>query len=437
MKKLCANAPQSQLNPNVQGLTASSTIAIQERCRLMSLEGRDIYKLGLGQSPFPVPESVTEELRKNAFQKAYLPVKGLPELRQAVAQHHQRTFGIECSPENVLIGPGSKELMFLMQLVYNGDILIPAPSWVSYKPQAQIIGRNVVPLTTHAKDEWRLTPEQLEALCKEAPDRPRLLILNYPSNPTGRTYTRTELKALTEVAKKYKIIILSDEIYAKLNYANDHSSIVPLHPDGTIFSGGISKWCGAGGWRLGVFVVPECLRWLLDAMAAVASETFTSTSAPIQYAAIKAFQGGPEIDEYLMHSRKTLKALGDTIVKQLRAADVTVLSPQGGFYIFPDFHVHKKTLRARGITTSAELCERLLEDTGVAILPGSDFGRPPEELTARLAFVDFDGTRVLKTLASLPMDEEIGKEFLQEHCRPVLRAVELICAWLPQKPPGS
>src|SRR5690606_24300783 len=138
--------------------------------------------------------------------------------------------------------------------------------------------------------------------------------------------------------------------------------------------------CGAGGWRLGTFVFPPGMRWLLDAMAAAASETYTSTSAPIQHAAVRAFQGGPELDEYLARSRRVLAALGQDIAARLRQAGLRCARPDGGFYLFPDFGPVRERLGARGIDTSAALCERLLQDTGVAMLPGSDFGRPEGEL---------------------------------------------------------
>ena len=257
----CDQSPHVQLNMNVRGLPTSATVAINERSDRLRSEGRRIFKMGLGQSPFPVPPPVVEALRQNAHQKAYLPVKGLPELRAAVAEHHCRTFGIDTTPENVLVGPGSKELMFILQLVYYGDLVISSPSWVSYAPQAQILGRRVHFLHTRAEEGWRITPELLDGLCRIDPTRPRILILNYPSNPTGTSYTADQLGELAELARKYRVVLLSDEIYGKLHHEGAHVSIVPRYPEGTIFSGGLSKWCGAGGWRLGVFVFPECLRW--------------------------------------------------------------------------------------------------------------------------------------------------------------------------------
>lgn len=422
--------PEMQLNLNVRGLAPSATLAINERCDELLRQGRRIFKLGLGQSPFPVPEPVVEELRRNAHQKDYLPVRGLPELRRAVADHHRRIFGIDRGADDVLIGPGSKELMFLLQLVYYGDLVIPTPSWVSYAPQAQIIGRRVRFLRTGSGSGWRMTAEQLDELCRADPGRPRLVILNYPTNPTGGTYPGEEQEKLAAVARRYRVILLSDEIYGKLHHRGGHLSMAPRYPEGTIWSGGLSKWCGAGGWRLGVFVFPPGLRWLLDAMAAVASETYTSTSAPIQYAAVRAFQPCAEIDAYLKQARRILRALGRHLATRLRKAGVKVVAPYGGFYLFPDFSSRARRLRARGIRTSVELCERLLDDTGVAILPGCDFGRPPEELTARLAYVNFDGGAALAAAARIPHRKALGEEYLRACCGDALEAVERICGWL-------
>jgi aspartate aminotransferase len=424
-------APDVQLNLNVRGLPPSATVAINERSDELRGEGRRIFKLGLGQSPFPVPEVMVEALRRNAHQKDYLPIRGLLELRRVVAEHHCRSFGNGCRAEDVLVGPGSKELMFILQLVYYGDLVIPTPTWVSYAPQAQIIGRHVRFLPTSADSGWRVTAEQIEELCRSDPRRPRILILNYPANPTGATYPAAELRELAGVARKYRVILLSDEIYGKLHHEGSHESIIPYYPEGTIFSSGLSKWCGAGGWRLGVFVFPKCLRWLQDAMATVASETFTSTSAPIQHAAVWAFQGGEELDRYLRHSRRILAALGTKLGGMLAEAGVDVVSPQGAFYLFPDFRAKRATLRRRGIRTSEQLCERLLDKTGVAILSGASFGRPPRELTARLAYVNFDGAAALAAVRKVPEGRPLGDDFLRAHCGETLEAVERLCAWLP------
>jgi len=418
------------LNLNVRGASLSATLLINEISNKLISEGRKVYKLGLGQSPFPVPQMVVDELKVNAHQKNYLPVKGLYELRAAVADYHSRRNNIRRNAENVLIGPGSKELMFLLQFVYYGDLVIPTPSWVSYAPQAKFIGRNVEWLNTTEKNKWRIAPKDLENLCKRDPEKPRLAILNYPSNPTGATYSVRELQELAEVAKKYRIILLSDEIYGELIFDGKHISTAKFYPEGTIISSGLSKWCGAGGWRLGTFTFPTSLNWLLEAMSAMASETFTSTSAPIQYAAVSAFRGGISIERYLNNARKVLKSLGLSIHKKLDRAGIHAPKPEGGFYLFCNFNKYAPRLKKIGIATNSQLVQKLLEDTGVALLPGSVFGRPENELTARLAYVDFDGAKALAAAEVLPPYKMPDDDFLNTNCSHITEAVDLICKWV-------
>lgn len=418
------------LNLNVRGMRPSATVALNERSDRLRREGKPVHKLGLGQSPFPVPEPVVAALRDNAHQKDYLPVKGLAALREAVADYHRRRNGLRAGAEDVLIGPGSKELMFLLQLVYYGDLVVPTPAWVSYAPQAHIIGRWVRLLPTEKRNGWRLMPDDLERLCRDDPDRPRIVVLNYPSNPTGATYKLEYLRELARVARRHRVVLLSDEIYGELHHRGQHVSIARFYPEGTIVSGGLSKWCGAGGWRLGTFVFPPGLRWLLDAMAAAASETYTSTCAPIQYAAVRAFTGGPEIEAYLHDSRRVLGGLGRWCGSRLNYAGIRVIKPMGAFYLFPDFEPLRERLAERGIRTGAALCERLLAETGVAVLPGSDFGRPAEELTARLAYVDFDGAAALAAVHELDAHDGLDGAWLRRHCGSVVEAVEKICGWL-------
>jgi aspartate aminotransferase len=405
------------LNLNIRGMRPSATLAINELSKRHEGDGREVFKFGLGQSPFPVPDPVVRALQANAFQKDYLPVKGLPSLREAVASYLGRSQHITRSGEDVLVGPGSKELMFILQLVYYGDLVIPRPSWVSYAPQAHIIGRKVSWVPTKRENDWHLTPDELLRICAGDPDRPRIVILNYPSNPTGSTYRTEDLKDLARVARAHKVVLLSDEIYGELHHKGQHVSIARFYPEGTIVSGGLSKWCGAGGWRLGTFSFPEELRWLLDGMAAVASETFTSTSAPIQYAAVRAFEGGDEIGAYLQRCRRILGVLGRRCAKILAGAGVGVTRPQGAFYLFVDFGAYAEQLLGSGIETSRDLCRVLLEESGVA-------------LSARLSYVDFDGTSALAAAGELEMDQPLNGEFLRSHCPRVLEGVARIGEWL-------
>ncbi|UCG33185.1 MAG: aminotransferase class I/II-fold pyridoxal phosphate-dependent enzyme, partial [Phycisphaerales bacterium] len=184
------------------------------------------------------------------------------------------------------------------------------------------------------------------------------------------------------------------------------------------------------GWRLGTFLFPPDLVWLLDVMAVVASETYTSVSAPIQYAAVRAFRGGVRIERYLWHARRILAALARRCVQMLSEAGIEVCAPAGAFYLYLDFSSLREVLVQRGIHNGAALCDRLLQDSGVAMLPGSAFARPGEELTARLSYVDFDGSRALAASENIPLDEELPEDFLELWCGHVLAGVRKIAVWV-------
>lgn len=424
------NQNHVSLSLKVRGLTESATLAINNQSNQLIRQGKHVYRLGLGQSPFPVPEVVQKALRQNSHQKDYLPVQGLQALREAVAKFHAKHDGTHFNADSVLIGPGSKELMFLLQVCYYGDLVVPTPCWVSYSPQAQIVGRQVVSIPTSFENEWRLQPDSLRQLCEQDPGRPRLVILNYPGNPEGGTYSQKTLKEIAEVAREYDIIILSDEIYGKLTHSGEHVSIARYYPEGTIVSSGLSKWCGAGGWRLGTFTFPESLKSLQNVMAAVASETYTSTSAPIQYAAVRAFEGGIAIERYLAHSRRILAQLGEWSASRLRDVGARVIAPKGAFYLFPDFTPIADKFIKNQILTSPELCRRALDETGVAFLPGKAFGRPDDELTVRIAYVDFDGARALTASEQIPLDQDIGPDFIDFYCHNTKTGIDLLCNWI-------
>lgn len=417
---------ESALDERIADLAPSATLAIQERANALIAEGRKVFKLGLGQSPFPVPLPVVEALRSSAAEKDYLPVRGLRELRAAVSRYHRLRDGVARSPDDVLIGPGSKELMFLLQICFHGELLIPTPAWVSYAPQARIAGRRMRYLPTSPAGGFRLTPETLVSACAQDPEVPKLLVLNYPSNPMGGSYGRPQLVELAEVCREHNVIVLSDEIYGELEFNGQHVSMARFYEEGTIVSSGLSKWCGAGGWRLGTFTFPGRLRRLLDAMAAVGSETYSSTCAPVQYAAVRAFRGGSEIEQYLSDARRVLACLLGWSAAELRKAGVSVVEPAGGFYLFPDFGPLRPALAARGIRTDVELCGRLLDEAGVAALPGTCFGMPEDTLYVRFAMVDFAGARALEAAARAELDEA----FLRRHLKPTYEAVHAIRAFL-------
>lgn len=387
---------------------ASDTLLINEQSRSRESRGERIFKFGFGQSPFPVFGPAVEALAGHASSKAYMPVQGLPELRERVAIFHSEMDGCEWDAERVLVGPGSKLLLFaLIKALPPAEILIPAPAWVSYAPQARMAGQTAVKLPARFETRWQITPEQLDEYCRQGGARLRLLVLNTPGNPTGLSPAPERQAALAEVARRHGVIVLADEIYGPLNHGGAHRAFARDYPEGTVTTSGLSKWCGAGGWRLGVMQVPRTLgEGVMARLIGIASETWSSVTSPVQEAACVAYSSTPALTDYLARQRAWLGCIGPWCAARLQAVEIRTHLPDGGFYLFPDFEAYREALAGRGITTSAELTTRLLAETGVALLPGSAFGCDPGQLTARLAYVDFDGSELLASdprLVDLPM----------------------------------
>jgi len=372
----------------IKNLKSSSTLRINEISKKLESDGKKIYKFGFGQSPFEVPDDVIDELKNNAHQNEYLPMQGLNELRTAISKYTSvKNNNNNYKAENVIIGPGTKELMFLLQQLFDGDILLPVPSWVSYAPQALISRNKAHWITTTRENNWFPTAEEIEKIILKNKDKNYLLFLNSPNNPSGQICSN--LKEISNISKKYNILILSDEIYSELSFNKDFKSISEFYPEKTIISNGLSKWCGAGGWRLGYFIIPEALTELKNSIKNLASETFSSVSAPIQYAAIAAYNNNH--NEYINDSRSILKAVGEYVFENLKSNTIIMNKPQGGFYLMPEFLTQK-------FSTSEEMCSNILNETGVALLPGSDFGFSKERMIARLSFTDFNGGEFMQNI---------------------------------------
>ena len=399
----------------VKSLKPSSTLAINETSRKLEEQGKKIFKFGFGQSPFKVPADVVEELKNNAHQNQYLPMQGLSKLRDAVAKYTSSKKNFNYKSENVIIGPGSKELMFLLHIIFDGEIILPAPSWVSYAPQA-MLGRNKIKiLQTKAENNWFPTAKEIEELILKEKNKNYLLFINSPNNPSGQICEN--LEEIAEVANKYNLIILSDEIYSELSFEKNYKSISNYCPEKTIVSTGLSKWCGAGGWRLGYFIVPNSLNKFKDMINVLASETFSAVSAPIQYAAIKAYEN--DHSDYINKSRNILKAVGNYVYENLKSNKVLINKPQGGFYLMPEF-LNKK------FNSSAEMCDDILNKTGVALLPGSDFGFDQNRMLARLSFTDFDGKKFMEEIED---NTKIDDTLINELAPKIVEGVDKLKKW--------
>ena len=400
---------------SILGLKQSSTLVINEKCKKLISQGKKVYQFGFGQSPFPVPEKIVTALKNNAHRKEYLPVQGLGKLRESVSKNLKKKVGINYPKENIVITPGSKEAMLLLHVAFNGEIILPAPSWVSYEPQA-IIGRNKVHwIQTSRENNWFPTANQLEKKIKSIKKKNLILILNSPNNPSGTICKN--LKELAAVAKKYNLIVLSDEIYTDLTFCNKYESISQYYPERTLISGGLSKWCGAGGWRVGFFAVPDKLSALLESIKTLASESYSTVNSPAQFAAVEAYEG--DFNEYKAKTLNILRSVGNYVYNNLKSNKVLINPPQGAFYLMPEFPNKK-------YKTSTELCESILDEIGVAMLPASDFGFAPKKMLTRLCYIDFDGSEFLKA----PINGKIlDDKIIEKYAPNVVEGVEKLSNW--------
>ncbi len=396
-------------------LKQSSTLVINEKCKELLKLGKKVYQFGFGQSPFPVPEKIVNALKENAHRKEYLPIQGLRKLRDSISKDLKKKIGVNYPTENIVITPGSKEAMLLLHVAFNGEIILSAPSWVSYEPQA-IIGRNKVHwIETSRENNWFPSAKQLEKKIKSIGKKNLIFILNSPNNPSGTVCKN--LKELAQVAKKYDLIVLSDEIYTDLTFCKKYESISQYYPEKTFISGGLSKWCGAGGWRVGFFAVPDKLSDLLENIKTLASESYSTVNSPAQFAAVEAYEGN--FSEYKERTINILQSVGNYVYKKLKSNKVLINPPQGAFYLMPEFPNKK-------FKNSTTLCETILDETGVAMLPASDFGFGPKRMLTRLCYIDFDGAKFLNAPINGKM---LNDKIIEEYAPNIAEGTRKLSNW--------
>ncbi len=366
-----------QLNPNVQAMQPSATLAMTARAKALQREGRPVIGLSAGEpdftTPAPIIEAAAQAMRDGWTH--YTENTGLLELRRAIAAKLERDNGLTYTPEQIICSNGAKQSVAqaILALVRPGDeVLMLAPYWVSYPEMVRLAGGTPVSVEATSETEYKITPEALEnALTPQT----RLLIFNSPSNPTGAVYTREEMEGLAEVLRRYPdVYVLSDEIYEYVIFDAEHVSFAAL--DGmkarTITVNGFSKGYAMTGWRLGYLAGETDL---VKACSKVQSQFTSAPSTISQKAGVAAL----EMDHApIAEMVAAFRARRDYLLGRLRAIDGLVLpKPEGAFYLFPDVSAFfGKSSGGRLIESAEELCFYLLEDHNVALVPGEGFGSP-------------------------------------------------------------
>jgi len=360
-----------QLSQALQRIETSPTNAMTDRAFALREAGRDIISLSVGEPDFPPPSHVIEAAKAalDAGDTRYTTVTGTARLKAAAALHFRRDLGIAADPAHVIITAGGKQALFeaLAATVSPGDeVIVPSPWWVSYPQMVRFCGGNVVPLITHARDNFRFAPSSLEALITP---RTKWLLLNSPGNPTGAVFPADMLLGIGEVLRRHRhVMVLSDDIYAPLSYTGQpHAALAVLCPDladRICTISGVSKSHALTGMRIGFAHGPA---WLIEAMGRLQSNTSGNPASISQAAAVAALEG-PQ--DFLIDWRERFCARRDMVVAGINAIPgLTTPVPDGAFYCFID----AAPLMDRFGGDDTRLALHLLE-SGVAVVAASAFG---------------------------------------------------------------
>eukprot|EP01135_Chromosphaera_perkinsii_P003987 Nk52_evm30s265 gene=Nk52_evmTU30s265 len=400
---------QLAFSPGCEVVNESPTLAINIKAKQMrEVQGREIAHFGFGQSPFPVPDVFIKGLVDHATNNHYLPTFGLPALRKAVATYFRDIFKYEHANErSIVVGPGSKELLFDILFMLDAEVLVPSGSWVSYGPQAKMLNKSLRILETDFAHGFCLEANVLERACLNSSSALKILVLNSPNNPTGQIYSEESLQLIANVCREHNVLVVSDEIYALIDFTDKpYASLARYYPEGTIVTGGVSKLFSGGGYRLGFAVVPDEMDSLLAVWKGVISETYSCVSSPVQFAALAIYENLPMLKSYIEDTVAIHKLASLYLYKRFVAMGLDCKEPLGGFYLMPIFNSYKREFEeycqrnniafTEEDAQSSVICNIILEQAGVVMLPGCDFYVKKGLLAARVASVDYDGEAVLK-----------------------------------------
>jgi len=369
----------------VSSLAESATLGIAKKVRQLKSEGRDVIGLTLGEPDMDTPAHISEAAKKalDAGFTHYAPVSGYPELRKAICTKLKRDNGLDYSPDQIVVSTGAKQSLYnvVLSLLNPGDhAVLPAPFWVSYEAMLHLAQAEVTKVVAGIEADYKISPEQLEAALR--PDS-KLLFLCTPSNPTGSMYSREEMAALVAVIEQYpELYVISDEIYEYITYGQQHVSLGTFSSifDRVITVNGFSKGFAMTGWRLGYIAAPKAVAAICEKMQG------QCTSGPNSFAMMGAIAGlvGDLAPTYAM--RDIFRQRRDMLYDLLQAIDgLEVNLPDGAFYFYPDFKAFMGLKAPDGtvIDDIDALCLYLVEEEGLALVPGTAFGT---ETHARLSY---------------------------------------------------
>ena len=365
-----------ELSKLARELKPSATLAITAKAKEMKSQGIDVIGFGAGEPDFDTPENIKEFAKRsidNGFTK-YTAASGIDELKSAIILRIKEDYNVEYEKKEIFVGSGAKHVLynlFQVLLDLNDEVIIPAPYWVSYPEQVRIAGGKPVILSTDQSNGFKVKPSEIQNVIT---DKTKILVLNYPSNPTGVTFTKEELIEIANLAEKNDLIVISDEIYDKTLYSETkHTSFVQINDsikNRTILVNGVSKTYSMTGWRIGYAAGNKNV---LAAMNNLAGQSTSNPTSIAQKASVEAFSGPQDkVNEMVVEFKKRR----DFICKELNNINgISCLVPDGAFYVFPDISYYfGKEYKNGKIENSVDFADFLLNEAKVAVVPGIEFG---------------------------------------------------------------
>ncbi len=367
----------AQLSDRLNRLAPSATLAMSQKSSEMKAQGIDVINMSVGEPDFNTPENIKEAAKKaidDNFSR-YSPVPGYPDLRKAIVAKLKNENGLDYTVNEVIVGTGGKQGIcnVILALVNPGDeVIIPAPYWVSYPQMAKLAGGVPVIVNAGFDQDFKMTPEQLEAAITP---KTKMLILCSPSNPTGSVYSKEELAALADVLRKHPdVFVLADEIYEHINYIGKHHSIAqePGFKEQVIIANGVSKAYAMTGWRIGFLAGPE---WIIKGCNKLQGQYTSGTCSVSQKAAEAAYTLDQSAVEEMRQAFERRRDLIVKLAKEVPGLEVNI--PQGAFYLFPKCNSYfGKSNGNKTINNSTDFAMYLLEEAHVATVGGDAFGDP-------------------------------------------------------------
>ena len=365
------------ISDRIKGMAVSATLARSQKSSELRAAGVDVINLSVGEPDFNTPEHIKEAAKKAIDENYthYPPVPGYMDLRKAIAGKLRAENGVEFDPSQIVVSAGAKHSLsnVIYALINPGDeVVIPTPAWVSYVEMVKLAGGKNVLVPAGIEQDFKVTPEQLEAAITP---RTRMVLLCSPSNPSGSVYTRRELQGLVKVLEKYpQVAILSDEIYEHINYTGEFASLAsfPEIADRVVIVNGVSKAYAMTGWRIGFMAGPTAVA---KAVSKLQGQTTSGISTIAQKAALAAYEGPQQCVADMLAAFRRRRDL--VVELGRRIPGLKVNEPQGAFYLFPEVSAYLgRRCGDRVITTDDDLAMYLLEEGHVATVSGSAFCMP-------------------------------------------------------------